>query len=84
MVAAVQRAQQFRRQGRVEAANIVLWGENPLAVDVEACRRLFALKKQFNCLERFVEDPFAMRQLRHARQIGIGAKEWKEYRVVEI
>ena len=33
-------------KGRVEKAGIVLWGENPLAVDVEAYRRLYALKKE--------------------------------------
>lgn len=71
-------------QGRVERANVVLWGENPLAVDVEAYRRLYALKKEFGCMEGFAQDPFEMRQLKHARQIGIGNKNWQEYRIVEI
>ena len=69
--------------GRVEKAGIVLWGENPLAVDVEAYRRLYALKKEFKCLEEFLEDPFEMRQLRHARKIGVGNTDWQGYRVVE-
>lgn len=70
--------------GRTEKAGIVLWGENPLAVDVEAYRRLYALKKEFGCMEIFTQDPFAMRQLKHARQIGIGNTDWQEYRIVEI
>jgi uncharacterized protein (DUF362 family) len=70
--------------GRVEKAGVVLWGENPLAVDVETYRRLYALKKEFNCLEGFAEDPFEMRQLQHARQIGVGNKDWQGYHVVEI
>jgi uncharacterized protein (DUF362 family) len=70
--------------GRVEKAGVVLWGENPLTVDVEAYRRLYALKKELNCLEEFLEDPFEMRQLRHARKIGVGNTDWQEYRVVEV
>jgi uncharacterized protein (DUF362 family) len=71
-------------KGRVEKANVLLWGENPLAVDVETYRRLYALKKKFACLEGFTQDPFAMRQLKHARQIGVGNKDWQEYNIVEI
>ncbi|MBN1474285.1 MAG: DUF362 domain-containing protein [Syntrophaceae bacterium] len=70
--------------GRVEKADVVIWGENPLAVDVETYRRLYALKKKFACLEGFTQDPFAMRQLKHARQIGVGNKDWQEYNIVEI
>lgn len=70
--------------GRVEKAGIVLWGENSLAVDVEAYRRLYALKKKFNCLEEFAEDPFEMRQLQYARKIGVGNADWQGYRVVEV
>lgn len=70
--------------GRVEKAGIVLWGENPLAVDVEAYRRLYALKQELNCLEEFSEDPFEMRQLQHARKIGVGNTDWQGYHVVEV
>lgn len=70
--------------GRVEKAGIVLWGENPLAVDVEAYRRLYALKKNVDCLEGFKEDPFEMRQLQHARQIGVGNTDWRGCRIVEV
>lgn len=69
--------------GVVEKAGVVLWGENPLAVDVEAYRRLYALKREFDCLEGFSEDPFEMRQLQYARQIGVGNKDWQGYRIVE-
>lgn len=71
-------------KGRVEKTGVVLWGENPLAVDVEAYRRLYALKKNIDCLEGFKEDPFEMRQLQHARQIGVGNTDWKGYRIVEV
>lgn len=71
-------------KGRVEKAGIVLWGENPLAVDVEAYRRLYVLKKNVDCLEGFTEDPFEMRQLQHARQMGVGNTDWKGYSVVEV
>ncbi|HUN54992.1 MAG TPA: DUF362 domain-containing protein [Smithella sp.] len=70
-------------KGRVEKAGIVLWGENPLAVDVEAYRRLYALKKKFNCLEGFTEEPFEMRQLRHARQLDAGNFNLRGYKIVE-
>jgi uncharacterized protein (DUF362 family) len=70
--------------GRVKKAGIVLWSENPLAVDLEAYRRLYALKKNVNCLEGFKEDPFEMRQLKHARQIGVGNTDWQGYRIVEV
>jgi len=70
--------------GCVEKAGIVLWGENPLAVDVEAYRRLYALKKKVDCLEGFTEDPFEMRQLQHAHQIGVGNTDWQGYHVVEV
>jgi uncharacterized protein (DUF362 family) len=70
-------------KGLIEKAGVVLWGENPLAVDVEAYRRLYALKNKFDCLEGFAEDPFVMRQLQYARQIGVGNSDWQGYRVVE-
>ncbi|MGD0277800.1 MAG: DUF362 domain-containing protein [Smithella sp.] len=70
-------------KGLVKKAGVVLWGENPLAIDVEAYRRLYTLKKKFDCLEGFAEDPFVMRQLQHARHIGVGNTDWQEYRIVE-
>lgn len=71
-------------KGLVEKAHVVLWGENPLAVDVEAYRRLYALKKELDCLEKFQEDPFEMRQLQYARQIGVGKTDRQGYSLVEI
>lgn len=71
-------------QGQVEKTNFVLWGKNPLAVDVEAYRRLYMLKKQVNCVKGFTQDPFEMRQLKHARRIGVGNKDWQEYDIVEM
>jgi len=57
-------------KGRVEKAGVVLWGENLLAVDVEAYRRLYALKKNADCLEGFKEDPFEMRHCGSIRDMN--------------
>lgn len=70
-------------QGRVEAGGTVLAGRNPLAVDVAAYSCLYELKRRCGCVESFGEDPFSMRQLAHAREIGIGGA-WEGYETVAI
>ncbi len=69
----------------VEAeAGVFLCGCNPLAVDVEAYRALYALKKEHSCIECFKDDPFEMGQLRHARSVGAGGRPWRGSRVLEL
>jgi uncharacterized protein (DUF362 family) len=70
--------------GRIEKPGVVLAGTNPLAVDVEAYKTVLKLKKQYGCLEGFKDDPFAMAQLRHARELGLGGIPWRGYEVKEL
>ena len=69
----------------VEArGEVIISGTNPLAVDIQAYRVLYALKESRGCLECFHKDPFQMAQLRHARAIGIGGAAWEGYRLEKI
>ncbi len=69
----------------VEAeAGVFLCGDNSLAVDVEAYRALYALKKEHSCIECFKDEPFDMAQLRHARSVGAGGRPWRGSRVLEL
>ncbi len=70
--------------GRIEKPGVVLIGTNPLAVDVEAYRRMHELKKSCGCLDGFSEDPFASAQLRHARELGLGGLPWQGYDVTAL
>jgi len=69
--------------GKSAAADTILVGDNPLAVDLEAYKLLYSLKAHNNCLDGFSGDPFSLTQLHHARDIGIGGKPWEGYRVKE-
>ncbi len=69
--------------GRTAAGNLILVGENPLAIDLEAYRLLYRLKEKNNCLKGFSEDPFSLTQLRHARDIGVGGEPWNGYQTVD-
>jgi uncharacterized protein (DUF362 family) len=70
--------------GRTEQKGLFLIGTNPLAVDLEAYHQLYNLKKEHNLLEHFQEDPFAMKQLSHARQCGLGGDPWLGYECVNL
>ena len=65
-------------------AGLVLAGTNPLAVDVEAYRQLYNLKKQHQLEESFSADPFQMVQLSHARECGLGGETWPGYTCVDL
>lgn len=71
-------------QGRRAEAGLILAGTNQLAVDVEAYRQLYELKRQLHLEETFVSDPFQMVQLEHARQCGLGGLPWREYECIEL
>jgi uncharacterized protein (DUF362 family) len=71
-------------RGRAEKAGLVLAGTNPLAVDVEAYRQLYNLKKQHQLEESFSADPFQMIQLSHARECGLGGETWPGYTCVDL
>ncbi|ACV62450.1 protein of unknown function DUF362 [Desulfofarcimen acetoxidans DSM 771] len=71
-------------QGRTEKAGIVIVGGNPLAVDFEAYRTMYSLKRKYACLEGFVEDPFETAQLGHGRDIGLVGLSWQNYECVEL
>jgi uncharacterized protein (DUF362 family) len=66
--------------GRTAAAETILVGDNPLALDLEAYKLLHGLKVKNDCLDSFSADPFSLAQLRHARDIGIGGSPWQGYR----
>lgn len=71
-------------QGRTEEAGIVIMGANPLAVDLEAYRTMYALKRKYACLDGFAEDPFETAQLRHGRDINLGGLPWQDYESIEL
>ncbi len=66
-------------RGDEARGDVILFGKNPLAVDIQAYRALYAMKQSRGCLEKFHEDPFQMAQLRRAREIGIGGIPWNGY-----
>ena len=65
--------------GRTVSAETVLVSDNPLALDIEAYKLIYRLKTEHGCLEGFMDDPFSLTQLRHARDIGIGGSPWQGY-----
>lgn len=69
--------------GKTIKGEVVLVGDNPLAVDLEAYKLLYNLKKQNDCLDGFKEDPFSIIQFRHARDIGVGGNPWQGYKTIE-
>ncbi len=71
-------------RGEEVHGDVMLVGKNPLAVDMQAYRVLYALKKSHGCLEGFHEDPLQMAQIRHARDIGIGGASWSGYSLAKI
>lgn len=70
--------------GRIEKASTFLAGTNLLAVDLEAYKLLYTLKSHLDCLEGFPENPYLMKQLDHARSIGLGGELWQGYEVTDI
>jgi len=70
-------------KGRAEKGNLLMLGTNLLAVDVEAYRRLYSLKRHYGSVGGFQEDPYAMGQLRHGREMGLGGMPWKGYESIE-
>lgn len=70
--------------GRAEKAGVFIMGSEQLAVDVEAYRQLYLLKKRHGCLEHFKEDPFEMPQLAHARKCLPEGKAWSGYELIKI
>lgn len=69
--------------GQIAPGNMVLVGDNPVAVDAEAYRLLYSLKEKYGCLEGFAEDPFALPQLSHALKIGVGGRPWNGYQMFD-
>ena len=69
--------------GLTAPGNTLLVGENPVAVDAEAYRLLYSLKKKNNCLEEFTENPFDLLQLSHALEMGIGGSPWNGCRILD-
>ena len=71
-------------KGEVSKADLVIMGSNPLAVDIEAYKALYALKKRHGCLDGFAEDPLAMPQFSHAIKLDIGGGPNGTYRTIEV
>ncbi|MGA7875419.1 MAG: DUF362 domain-containing protein [Desulfoferrobacter sp.] len=71
-------------KGEVSKADLVIMGSNPLAVDIEAYKALYALKKKHRCLEGFAENPLVMAQFSHAMKLGIGGGPNDNYQTVEV
>lgn len=70
--------------GKTANAGTILVSDNPLAIDLEAYGLLYRLKAENDCLEGFLDDPFSLTQLCHARDIGIGGNPWSGYSVEEL
>jgi uncharacterized protein (DUF362 family) len=70
--------------GKVVEGGVLLLGDNPLAVDLEAYAITYLLKKQHGYLETFAEDPFAMRQFRHGIKLDLGGTTWEGYSCVQL
>lgn len=56
-------------KGRTARGDCIFTGRDLLSVDLEGYRLLYELQRQENCLDNFMEDPFEMRQFKHARKI---------------
>ena len=70
-------------EGETAQANVIIGGLNPLAVDLEAYRCLYALRESHGCLGSFRPDPSTMAQFSHALQLRLGGLTWKGYQCVE-
>lgn len=55
--------------GRVERGDCVIVGTELLQTDQLGYEGLFELKKKFECVGNFTEDPYEMKQLRYARYV---------------
>jgi uncharacterized protein (DUF362 family) len=55
--------------GRVERGDCVIVGTDILQTELLGYQLLWELKKKFQCLGNFSEDPFEMKQLRYAKDI---------------
>ncbi len=66
--------------GATASAGIVLIGDHPAAVDLQACQELFCIKERYHCVENFCVNPLEMPQLKHAAMMWPAA-EWQHYRL---
>jgi uncharacterized protein (DUF362 family) len=70
-------------EGETAEANVLIAGLNPLAVDLEAYRCLYALRESHGCVGSFQQNPSAMAQFSHAQQLRLGGLTWTGYQCVE-
>ncbi len=68
--------------GTTAPAGVILAGDHPAAVDLQAYRELLQIKQRHHCVENFRSDPLEMPQLQHAAMVWPAA-EWQCYRLYE-
>lgn len=67
-------------KGKVEEANILLAGNDMVALDVEGIKILQSYKAN----NKLGDDPWALTQIKKAVELGIGAKSSEDYKLIEI
>lgn len=68
--------------GPTAPAGVILAGDHPAAVDLQAYKELFLVKRQHQCLEHFTVDPLDMLQLQYASRVWPAAT-WQDYRLLQ-
>lgn len=68
--------------GPTAPAGVILAGDHPAAVDFQAYKELFLVKRQYQYLEHFTVDPLDMQQLHYASRVW-PAGAWQDYRLLQ-
>lgn len=68
--------------GQTAPAGLILVGDHPAAVDLQAYKDLFLVKQQNNCLGNFSANPLDMQQFQHAARVW-PAEDWQDYRLLQ-
>ncbi len=67
-------------KGKVEEPNILMAGNDMVAVDVEGIKILQSYKAN----NKLGTDPWALGQIKRAGQVGLGVKSEMDYKIIEI
>lgn len=67
-------------KGKLEEPNILMAGNNMVAIDVEGLKILQSYKAD----NKLGTDPWALTQIKRAAELGIGAKSEEDYQVIDI
>jgi len=67
-------------KGKLEEPNILMAGNDMVAIDIEGLKILQSYKAD----NKLGTDPWALKQITRAIELGIGAKSEKDYQIIEV